>query len=75
MARPPVIARRPVRRSGVAALWSLVALLAVATAVAAIVLGSREGAPRSPISPVPTRTPTTQTAVSTGPRPFPTFTR
>jgi hypothetical protein len=74
----PVVAQpRPSRRRAVGLLWSLVALLAVATAVVAIVLSSKAGEPTGPgPAPTPVSTPasTTQSTGPTAPRPFPAFT-
>jgi len=59
----------------VAILWSVVALLAVTTAVVAIVLGSKAAKPTGPTTtPTPTVVPTTRSTGPTAPRPFPSFT-
>ena len=58
-----------------AILWSVVALLAVTTAVVAIVLSSRVSKPSGPTTtPTPTVVPTTRSTGPTAPRPFPSLT-
>jgi len=64
---------QPPRHRGIAMLWSLVAVLAMATAVVAIVLSSNARRPNDP-TPVPTTVATTRSTGPTAPRPFPALT-